>query len=247
MKKLSPAIKIPERPIFRGFDIEAPWLAQKYRRNLPHLRIEGATYFVTFRLADSIPRSVVERWQEEREFWLRQNGVNPEWAISDAKSWNVAYHAIPIDERKAFEDSQQRQFLIELDKCHGSCILQHAHNTVAKALDFFHGKRIWCGDYVVMPNHVHLLVQPFFGVELEEWLYSVKRFSSAEISKDLSYEANEMKRSGHFWQTESYDRIVRSVIELSRMRRYIANNPAKLRSGTFTLKQMPWLDEFTTM
>jgi hypothetical protein len=51
-------------------------------------------------------------------------------------------------------------------------------------------------------------------------------------------------RHEHMWQTESFDRIVRSVAELARARQYIANNPANLRRGTFALKQMDWLDEF---
>ena len=51
-------------------------------------------------------------------------------------------------------------------------------------------------------------------------------------------------RSGHLWQTESFDRVVRESSELARTRRYIAGNPDKLRPGTFALKQMNWLDEF---
>jgi putative transposase len=42
---------------------------RSYRRNLPHLQPAGATFFVTFRLAGSLPKSVVEQWQNERE-WL---------------------------------------------------------------------------------------------------------------------------------------------------------------------------------
>jgi len=42
---------------------------QSYRRNLPHLQPAGATFFVTFRLAGSLPKSVVDQWQQERK-WL---------------------------------------------------------------------------------------------------------------------------------------------------------------------------------
>jgi hypothetical protein len=38
-----------------------------YRRNLPHLQPPGATFFVTFRLAGSLPRSVVKNWNQERK------------------------------------------------------------------------------------------------------------------------------------------------------------------------------------
>ena len=246
MKKISPPTNIPERPIFSAFEMEEPWRVPNYRRNLPHLRIQGATYFVTFRLADSIPEIIAKRWQRERHHWLESRGVDPKLVQSDLNRWYKDYFAIPYLERCDFEREQKRQFLVELDNCHGSCMLEFTHSIVAKAMDFFHGKRIWCGDYVVMPNHVHVLVQPFPGVLLEEWLYSIKRFTGSEICKNALLKTNIMMRQGHLWQTESFDRIVRNSKELIRIRQYIANNPAKLRSGTFSLKQMEWLDEFAS-
>lgn len=170
MKKISLPTSTPARPSFCGHDVEQPWLVRGYRRNLPHWRVEGATYFVTFRLADSIPEPVVRRWHDQRERWLRAHGLDPSWAESDWTRWEDAWHAIPLAERRDFERSQQRQFLGELDKCHGCCLLGRGHPVVAAALEHFHGVRVWTGDYVVMPNHVHLLVQPFPGVKLEEWL-----------------------------------------------------------------------------
>ena len=244
MKKLSQPTSIPERPVFRGCDVEELWLVPGYRRNLPHLRLEGATYFVTFRLADSIPESVARQWHEERAHWLRAHGVDSAWEELDPKRWSEAFRAIPVGERHAFEREQQRQFFVELDQCHGCCPLEAAHGSVAKALEFFHGQRVWVGDYVVMPNHVHVLAQPFPGVALEDWLYSIKRFTSTELGKDAALSDRLATRQGHLWQTESFDRIVRGVEELGRTRRYIANNPAKLRPGTFAVKQIEWLDEF---
>lgn len=238
MDKLSQPASIPERPHFIGFDIDQPWFVPGYRRNLPHLRLDGATYFVTFRLADSIPESVAQQWQLEHSQWQRSHGIDPAWLESDSARWMKAYRTIAQFERRVFEREQQRRFFIELDKCHGSCLLQKTHGIVANALEFFHGKRLWLGDYVVMPNHVHVLVQPFPGVKLEEWLYSIKRFTSTEMSKLDSTQAHAMMRHGHLWQTESFDRIVRDEHELGRTRQYIANNPAKLRSDMYALKQM---------
>ena len=245
MKKLLPPTSIPERPEFCGFELDEPWLVPGYRRNLPHLRLEGATYFVTFRLADSIPESVARQWEEERHEWLRAHRVDPSWMDTQPERWRDAYFAIPPGERRAFEREEQRRFLVELDRCHGSCLLEKVHGTVATALEFFHGQRVWTGDYVVMPNHVHVLAQPFPGVKLEDWLYSIKRFTSTETGKDASLNTEAVMRQGHLWQTESFDRIVRGVEELARTRRYIMNNPSKLRPGTFALKQMDWLDEFS--
>ena len=47
----------------------------EYRRNLPHLQPEGATFFVTFRLVDSVPRVVMKQWQEEKEALERELGA----------------------------------------------------------------------------------------------------------------------------------------------------------------------------
>lgn len=244
MKKLALPTSIPARPSFRGCDVEESWLVPGYRRDLPHWRLDGATYFVTFRLADSIPEAVARHWREQREQWCRGHGLDPEWAERDPPRWEDAYGAIPLAERRAFERSQQRQFLGELDRCHGCCLLERGHPTVAAALEHFHGRRVWTGDYVAMPNHVHVLVQPFPGVRLEEWLYSVKRFSSREFGKDAVLRTAVTMRRGHLWQAESFDRIVRDAAELARTRRYIAGNPTRLRAGSFALKQAAWLDEW---
>ena len=54
------------------FDPEADF--KVYRRNLPHWRQAGVTYFVTFRLADSLPTQKLAALKEEKERWL---GLNP--------------------------------------------------------------------------------------------------------------------------------------------------------------------------
>ncbi|HWP52757.1 MAG TPA: hypothetical protein VN476_01420 [Pyrinomonadaceae bacterium] len=50
---------------------------QSYRRNLPHLQPAGATFFVTFRLAGSLPKSVIEQWQNERQWLEHLEQTNP--------------------------------------------------------------------------------------------------------------------------------------------------------------------------
>jgi REP element-mobilizing transposase RayT len=74
-------------------------------------------------------------------------------------------------------------------------------------------------SYVVMPNHVHLLVTP--QVPATKWLGPLKGFSAHEANLRLG-------RTGKpFWQNESHDHLVRSDDEFGRIRRYIENNPAK--------------------
>jgi putative DNA methylase len=71
--------------------------------------------------------------------------------------------------------------------------------------------------FVVMPNHVHILVTP--KVVSTRWLGPLKGFTS--------HQANELlgTHGRAFWQDESYDRLVRSGVEFERIRAYIERNP----------------------
>jgi REP element-mobilizing transposase RayT len=72
-------------------------------------------------------------------------------------------------------------------------------------------------SYVVMPNHVHLLMTPL--VEVSKVMQSLKRFTAREGNRMLS-------RTGQpFWQDESYDRLVRNGPEFDRITHYIEMNP----------------------
>jgi REP element-mobilizing transposase RayT len=73
-------------------------------------------------------------------------------------------------------------------------------------------------SFVVMPNHVHLLVTPH--IPASRWLGPLKGFTAHEANRILS-------RSGPFWQDESYDHLVRSDAEFERIRDYIESNPVK--------------------
>ena len=49
-----------------------------YRRNLPHLQPAGATLFITFRLAGSLPKFLVEQWNQERKWLAHMEQTNPD-------------------------------------------------------------------------------------------------------------------------------------------------------------------------
>ena len=74
-------------------------------------------------------------------------------------------------------------------------------------------------SYVVMRNHVHLLITPL--VPVSKLMHSLKRFTATQ--------ANQMRgRTGQpFWQDESYDRVVRNEEEFRRITDYIEMNPVK--------------------
>ena len=221
-------------PEFQGFDPGKP--VRIYRRNLPHLRQVGATYFVTFRLVDSVPMAKLEQWKTERENWFHAHGLRDDLPHGE---WQKRYREIPETARAAFERHCGRQLLTELDAGHGRCLLRQdkAAKLIENALRFFDGERCRCGDFCVMPNHVHWLTLPLPGYELEDIMHSIKSYTATQINTVLG-------TSGSVWQHESYDRLVRNASELLRTRDYIRNNPknTKLPPHKEHTWQCAWLD-----
>jgi putative DNA methylase len=85
--------------------------------------------------------------------------------------------------------------------------------------------------FVVMPNHVHLLVTP--EVESTRWLEPLKGFTAHQANQLLG------TRGRAFWQDESYDRLVRSDTEFERIRKYIEQNPV-MAGLAATAEQFQW-------
>ena len=199
--------------------------------NLPHWYQPGATYFITFRTADSMPKEVADLWYRRRNDWLLRHGINPK-----AKNWQDALRRLSDRLQNEFHATFSREFLEHLDKGHGACVLRRRDlaEIVAKSLRHFDGERYLLGDFVVMPNHVHLLVGLLGATEVEAQCYSWKKFTATEINREL-------KKTGEFWQSESFDHLVRSPEQFERFQRYIAENgsEAGLTDGEFLCWRRP--------
>ncbi len=196
-------------PEFQGLDPDGE--IQLYERNLPHWRQQGATYFVTFRLVDSLPKSKLNELKSLRDT-LAQELKN--WPSNQDELWKQ--HA-----KMVMKKSEGW-----LDQRLGSCVLRNDSNRkiVHDALLYFHMKRHETGAFVVMPNHVHTLLRPLGDYSLEQILRSIKRESARKINAESG-------KSGAFWQEESYDRIVREPEHLWQCLQYIGKNPAKANLG----------------
>jgi len=214
-KSLQPASpmgagKMPALP-FMPFDPDSP--VGIYHRHLPHWRQAGSTYFVTFRLADSIPQHKLRQWIREQVEWLKDN---PE--------------PHTVAQRAEFQEKFTDRFHHWLDAGMGECVLRRPEISalVEESLKFFDGKRYTLGHYVVMPNHVHAVVKPVQGHLLKEILHSWKSFTSNKINARL-------QRMGTLWQDESFDCIVRHAAQLEKIGSYIRENPEKagLKPGEY--------------
>jgi leucyl-tRNA synthetase len=186
---------------------------EKHRRNLPHWQQDGRSYFITYRLADSLPQEKLAALRQEREMWL-------------------ASHPEPRS------DEQQKQYhelfsgRIEewLDAGTGSCVLKTPElaRIIADNLFHFDGDRYTLEGVVVMPNHVHVLVHLAEGQDLGKTLHSWKSFTSKRIQESLG-------TNGQFWQDEYFDTLVRDPDHLGDLRQYIWDNPRRvgLKQGMF--------------
>ena len=190
-------------PGFHGLDPDKP--IHYYFRHLPHWRQDGASYFITFRTADSLPKTRLDELKCLRDQFKIRFGDSP-----------------PKEQAKIFA----RQILARIEKWldfgTGQCHLKQSpyQEEVAGAMHFFDGKRYELDCFVVMPNHVHAIAKPMHPKiqPLEKILQSWKRHSSNKINKHLRID-------GSFWQQESYDRIIRDEEHLYQAIQYIGNNP----------------------
>ena len=151
------------------FDPKANLSIDEHYRS--HWSQAGAIVFVTFRTRDSIPRDVLIRWRREKIEWLEAKGIFIQGDIDEAISRLSAADA--NDFRKMFN----RQRELHLDKCHGKCVLRNPElaKIVADSLLHFDLDRYHMGDFVIMPNHVHLLAafksQEGMRAQFDSWLH----------------------------------------------------------------------------
>lgn len=162
------------------------------RGYLPHFDVYQTTQFVTFRLADSMPQDVLKKWKAELE----------SGEITD------------VDFRKRIEQY--------LDSGYGSCALRDPRiaNLLRETLLKWDGERYELIGWVIMPNHVHILIRLRGENLLSEIMHSIKSFAAHQANKILGL-------SGRFWSVESFDRYIRNAEHFRNTIRYIEENPVK--------------------
>jgi type I restriction enzyme R subunit len=199
-----------------------------YEHCRPHWSQAGAVVFITFRTQDSIPREVIERWDREKGEWLRVRGYGI------GRHWSKVLPVLTGKDRQDFLKQFNRQREMFLDTCYGRCLLRRPElaQIVADSLLHFDGERYRMGDFVVMPNHVHLLAAFGSADVLKDQCDSWMHFSAFEINRATG-------EKGKFWQQEPFDHLVRSTEQYDYLRDYIADNPkqAGLNSGEYVYRR----------
>ncbi len=194
-------------------------------RRLPHWSQAGTVCFITFRAWDSIPKNVLAAWLAERKTWLHQHGIDP--SHPDWESW---FRKLPTNLQRQYKSFVSRRWNNHLDELHGACVLRQPAfaRIVANSLKHFDGQRYELTDFVVMPNHVHLLAAFFSEETMLKQCESWKHYIAKKINQVLG-------RNGRFWQQDAFDHLVRSTEHFDYYRNYIAENPVKanLNAGEY--------------
>jgi REP element-mobilizing transposase RayT len=194
---------LPPPPGFRGLHPDLP--IQRYERHLPHWRQEGATYFVTFRLADSLPQPKLQLLKQLRADWERT-------------------HPLPRSEKDWTDYAREVTTSVEhwLDEGYGACQFRQQCwcDELRSRLHHFQDQRYQLSCWTIMPNHCHAVMRPFEGYPLEDLVGSIKGVAARNINAVSGL-------SGQLWQDESFDRIVRDEEHLWRVIQYIGANPRK--------------------
>jgi REP element-mobilizing transposase RayT len=183
-------------------------LAIRQGDNLPHWSCDRAIYHVSFRLVDSVPKSKLEDWAAEREQIV---------ATARQLGRDLSEHE---EERLRYLYSEKIE--AHLDQGHGECWLRQPDVAmlVADALRHFNGQRYSLHAWCIMPNHVHVIVQPMPGNPLPRIVHSWKSYTASVANRELG-------REGQFWQHEPYDHIIRSGREYAFQVDYTWKNPDK--------------------
>jgi putative transposase len=186
------------------------------RRNLPHWDVPGAAYFVTTCLEGSIPaqgRLDIRGYRDE----LARRPIPPDAVESDVRRdrWKLAFARID----RWLDDAHGIRWLADPDLA----------RQVVDALYFFAGQRYDLLGFVVMPSHFHWVFQPLPAwYETLDPKFSARGHICKSVNQKTARDGNRrLKRTGDFWQHESYDHWIRDVDELERILLYIEANPVK--------------------
>ena len=210
-----------------------------YHRNLPHIQPPGATFFVTFHLAGSLPQRILEQWKMEKSHFLKLPN-----ASGFAASKQVAF-----GQKREYREWRRQwfqKFENTLDNAQNGPLWlkdERIAKEVAESLCYRDGKVYRLDAYCIMANHVHIVFAPLpikpsetntvdrpdNTAQTNSLCYNTLSSIMQSLKGYTAWKANRLLgRSGAFWHHESYDHAVRNVSEWQRIITYVLNNPVKV-------------------
>ena len=230
---------------------------QYYERNRPHIHPPDSTFFITFRLAGSIPKAVVQQYQAKK-IWLdnelkrltRRNDSEPSEVSETQRESLLQFRRNWF---KKFED------ILDLAKT-GPLWLgeDKVRQIVAEKLQADDGGKYRLDAFCIMSNHVHVVFKPNFSAAGLSEIKTSNRSKFVSQSETIPQIMHSLKgstarranlllnKTGSFWETESYDHYIRDDAEFYRIIKYTLNNPVKAKlanswqewSGTYLAERL---------
>lgn len=208
------------------------------RRRLLHWYRPGHAHFLTYRLADTIPVSVLREWRDRRAAAVRSGPVDPTLRAAYRERIHKQFFAA----YDRFLDSRPEPAWLA-DPRVAAMIRENLLHHRGRTYELL----AWC----VMSNHVHVVLQPTDrrdegerhagsvpyedvprdGDAVSDEVSDGRSPLSRILHSLKSYTANRaneiLGRTGRFWQAESYDHWIRDVGELERVVDYVVRNPVE--------------------
>lgn len=193
-----------------------------FQRNLPHYHLSNATYFITFRLAGSLPVEVWKKLKEEYEI--------------EKRLLSHKFKGKELDEERY--NAQKRHFarydaLLDRPKTGPRWLAEPRFAEIVKCeIHALHPDKYHLYAYCIMSNHCHILLDqqdiPEPSKLADEKHYTAVSHAMHLLKGRTGYAcAKLLGRKGAFWQHESYDHVVRNEKEFMGILEYIVNNPVK--------------------
>jgi putative transposase len=171
-----------------------------HKRKLPHLHPSSGTFFITYRLVNSLPMEIINNLKEE------YRNENDTVIISPGKD----SYFVAVDEY--------------LDKCIPAkkhLLIPRIAQINKQAIHHFDNKYYQLICYCIMSNHIHLVIKLTEDApDISQIMHSIKRYTAKESNMILG-------KQGPFWTAESYDHLVRNDATLKNIVSYVLNNPVK--------------------
>lgn len=198
-----------ENPFFerhKDFDID-------YSDILPHWHQWGKMQYITFRLADSLPQSKIAV--------LKQ--IRADFEANNPRPWD---EQTKRNFYKILSPYESRM----LDAGFGSCVLanKEARQVLERVLQKFNGDLYEIVAYVIMPNHVHIVMIMNENNSPDVAMRHIWQHSTYHINRTIG-------QHGALWQKTYYDHIVRNAESLKHFVKYIYNNPQKLPKENYSI------------
>ena len=173
--------------------------------DLPHWQQVDCMQFVTFRTSDSMPKQKLDEYRSQKEELL-------------------------LEDLKDDDDYILESIDYWLNQGCGKCVLKDsgARRIVEHYLHLYDEVLYDLYAYVIMPNHVHLLLSPSYDTRITESIGKIKQLSTYHINKMFGLK-------GNFWQKGMFDRILRGWMDYENKLNYIIYNPESVRVGWYSL------------